>query len=425
MRMTTKAFDRPPSLRPSDFGNTTLPERPGRLHKRRGSSRHGKPLSISAPSSFRRLDYTDGQRAGLIPLRLGPVVLKDAPTPYTTAAATVTPGKPHGTSFEPSDSTEGLLDEAHDPSYRASRGSPYQRCQQRGSDLQISSPERQSSPAPMATCSPTTPGLDRQRIGRPPISTQSSSASLRRQALETNTLIGAQRSSSERTRLQRKRSLPNVRRPYVESGEMEMDQEILELNTIVEERRAEALRLSGSKQHVAAIAPTMQMHARSETLRDIGSGLARPFTARDISQTSQTFVLSEKPSRPSTARVSSHSSSRVSGWLSGLVSSASAPSQAQTPQQEPFYKCLPTLRPRAQSETSMCSSVTALDSPSLTTASSPTSKAHSRSLTAESRITPLSPMPTIYSHDYADLKEVEEPWPMVATVTRSQVGLAL
>jgi hypothetical protein len=69
--------------------------------------------------------------------------------------------------------------------------------------------------------------------------------------------------------------------------------------------------------------------------------------------------------------------------------------------------------------------VTELDSPSLTAASSPTTKGHSRSHTGESRITPVSPATTFRGHGYTDEKKLrDDMWPTVMTPT-SHVGLAL
>ncbi|TKA78918.1 hypothetical protein B0A55_03913 [Friedmanniomyces simplex] len=244
--------------------------------------------------------------------------------------------------------------------------------------------------------------------------------------------------SSERITLKRKRSLQNVRKSCAEHGEAKVEKEVLELNTIVEERRTDPPRPQGlPPQHVAAVAPTMEVRARKETLNDIGSALARPFTARESSHMNTIFDSPDKPRRPSTSRASS----RVPGWLSGLLPtlSTATPPAPNPHQPEPFYKCVPpsmasTRRPRPASPASPRSSLTsdpddALNAPSLTAASSPTTKGHSRSLTAESRLTPLSPPSMIYGQEMPPEEATcrkgsaaGEHW--LGGISESQVGLA-
>ncbi|KAL5373896.1 hypothetical protein DPSP01_012359 [Paraphaeosphaeria sporulosa] len=80
----------------------------------------------------------------------------------------------------------------------------------------------------------------------------------------------------------------------VRRAKTDVDEAIRELNTIVEERRAEAYRsrnqspalinrlpLSPSS-HVPAIAPSLRMHVRSETLSDIGSAFSAPLVAKPL-----------------------------------------------------------------------------------------------------------------------------------------------
>lgn len=208
-----------------------------------------------------------------------------------------------------------------------------------------------------------------------------------------------------------------MRRPFAESGDDDADKEVLELNTIVEERRAEASREKQGDQHVPAIAPSMQVRARSETLDAIGSALGRPLTAQANHRVPTPLQTKPRP----TARRSTSASSRVSGWLSGMMSPQNV---SHLPAGVPFYKCqaeAPALR-RSHSEASVGTCLTEMESPSLTAASSPTSKGHSRSHTGESHIMPLSTA-TIYG-GHSDVKEkvIELPWPTSPT---SAVGLAL
>ncbi|KAK6384266.1 hypothetical protein LTR65_009742 [Meristemomyces frigidus] len=404
----------PPSLKPLDFGHGLFHDRRPKHSRRKGSFDHAQRPSISAPKSFRRLDYTDGQRTSLIPLRLGPVVLSESPPPARGPPMTVTENVVSRTRNR-SDSTQVLLWDTERESYRAQRDTPFQRCQQRSSTTAVT-PSTQ--PSLENEQSHTSPALD-QLSARAPITARTSSSSLRRQAIEASA-TSSQRSSNERSRLKRKRSQQSMRRTYAESGELDVDKEVLELNTIVEERRNDAARARTPEHHIPAVAPALQLQARSETLNDIGSIFARPLTAREPARL-RIFDSPEKPARPSTSRRASRTSSRVSGWLSGLLPTASASGQIQ----EPFYKCVPPAQPRPHSQASLCISTTELGSPSLTAASSPTSKGHSRSLTAESRLTPLSPQSTIYSHELTDFrKEADEHWPIL-TITPSQVGLAL
>lgn len=73
----------------------------------------------------------------------------------------------------------------------------------------------------------------------------------------------------------------------------DVDDAIRELNTIVEERRADALRSSMPSptlttnsdthtHHIPAIAPSLRMHVRSETLSDIGSAFSVPLVSKPV-----------------------------------------------------------------------------------------------------------------------------------------------
>lgn len=409
--VTRSQLDRPPSLKPLELGGSSLLGRRCDSHDQADqSAHHGPRRSISTPQSSHRLEINETQRASLVPRKLGPVVLREPATPVRRLSS----------------SRMGAVKR---DSYRSSRGTPFQRCQHPNTTAPLAGEARPSerhwatvSPKPescTSAASMDSPTLE-QRVDTLTVSTRSSLSSLQPHTAASNASPATTRPSGERNRLKRKRSRQSLRRPYAESGGMDLDKEVLELNTIVEERRAEVQR-AWSPHHIPAVAPSLKVRARSETLNDIGSAFARPQTARDSSRLEDVFETSgDIPKRPSTSRVTSRSSSRVSGWLSGLLPAQSAPIQTQ----EPFYKCIPPARWRPLSETSLCTSVTELDSPSLTVASSPTSKGHSRSLTAESRLTPISPLSTFYGQGETDRKkEAEEHWPIVMTM--SQVGLAL
>ena len=271
---------------------------------------------------------------------------------------------------------------------------------------------------------PTVVLADERHPARPSLRSRSrSSGSLRRNGTEKSTSSTTSRPSSERQRPKRKRSFQSVRRTLGDDDE-DVEREIVELNTIVEERRQENAREGTPEQHVAAVAPSMQIRARSETLDAIGSALSRPITSRNEYQPPSSFNNSPdwdlRRSTSTTTRVST----RVSGWLSGVFPSASA---THLPSGEPFYKCQPPPRPlqRSYSESSITSALTEMDSPSLTAASSPTSRGHSRSHTGESRMTPLTPAAMYAGYgDIGNGKPVYDHWPTAVAPT-NQVGLAI
>ena len=402
---TRHAAARPPSLKPLDLGDSSLLGRHAQHGRKRSSFGHSKRPSISAPYSFRRLDTPEPQRQSLVPLRLGPVVLRESSAPQTESPTTKAM-----MNRERSDSTSDLLPQTDVISYHSHRETPYERCQARRSVVTSA----QAQEAPAKSLRRSTSAEDHRSIRRS-ASTKRSSSSLRRDASHSATLFPT-RQSAERPSLRRKASFP-IRKPFAEAGDIDTDKEVLELNTIVEERRAEAARDKRGSQHIAAIAPHMQMRARSETLDAIGSALGRPLTAQANYRVPTPVQVQLRPSM----RRTTSAGSRVSGWLSGMLTSHSV---AHLPSDEPFYKCqtpAPALR-RSHSEASIGTCLTEMDSPSLTAASSPTSKGHSRTHTGESRMTPLSPG-TIYAgpNDVTE-KTIELPWPTSPT---SVVGLAL
>ncbi|TKA78912.1 hypothetical protein B0A55_03914 [Friedmanniomyces simplex] len=422
-----------PSLKPLELGNSLLrTPRPTQWRPESSLGDHTHHTGIGAPTSFRRVEHTDSQRASLVPLRLGPVVLSN-PSDNASTTPTSTAARPHLRS----DSTQGLMSQSKRESYRAQGDAPFQRCHQSSTTALSTKTSASSLGSGHLTNSLASPAIQ-PSTNRTRISRASSSNSLHRQALETRA------ASSERIPLKRKRSLQNVRKSSAEHGEAKLEKEVLELNTIVEERRTDPPRPQGPPpQHVAAVAPTMEVRARKETLNDIGSALARPFTARESSHMNTIFDSPDKPRRPSTSRASS----RVSGWLSGLLptlSTATPPAPNHHHQPEPFYKCVPpptasTRRPRPASSSEVAAASPrsslasdpddALNAPSLTAASSPTTKGHSRSLTAESRLTPLSPPSMIYGQEMPPEEAtcrkgsaVGEHW--LGGISESQVGLA-
>lgn len=409
--------ERPPSLKPLDFGDSSLLGRWPYQGKQRTNTGHGSRPSISTPYNFRRLDHTDAQVQSLVPLKLGPVVLRESPVPDVDIPV---PEKRHVKSN--SDSTQHLLSDTTQPEpYRLSRDTPFQRCQQRSSKMWPTPPPRAYQDVSTAAESIETPRPSRPSLG----SRSRSTGSLRRSGTEKSASTLSSRPSSERLRPGRKRSFQSMKRTFGEDDE-NVEKEIVELNTIVEERKAENAREGSPDQHVAAVAPSMQIRARSETLDAIGSALSRPVTSRTEHRPS--LSLDNTPESAWAVRRSTSTntriSTRVSGWLSGIFPSAST---AQLPTAEPFYKCQPPQRPlqRTYSESSTTTSLADMDSPSLTAASSPTTKGHSRSHTGESRLTPILP-PAMYAGQgyFEEKKPAYEHWP-IATTPTSQVGLAI
>ncbi|OQO07097.1 hypothetical protein B0A48_07665 [Cryoendolithus antarcticus] len=385
-------------------------------------SRHSlKPLDLGSSSLLPRHEfmYPDArtrslprltahvQHHALVPLQLGPVVLRDAPDLAIPPEAAVP--RPR----QRSDSTQHLLGDAKRESYLESRETPFQRCSRSSTDM-------------LNTY--LMPAVGEQAATRVAASTKSSSSSLRRQALESKVTSSTPRTPTDSTRasakLKRKRSDQSNRKGVPSTTEHSIEQEILELNTIVEERRAES-RGKPFSGHVPAVAPAMEVRARSETLNDIGSAFSRPLTSREVPHRLNTFELETRPARPATSRARSRSSNRVSGWLSGIMNASgfgSAPSSATA--DEPFYRCQPSAaQTRPLSQTSMQSSMTEPESPALTLASSPTATSkgytHSRSLTAESRLTPLLPVEMLYG---GKIVEDGGTWRVSSP---SQVGVAM
>lgn len=407
--------DRPPSLKPLDFGDSPLVNRWSYHGKPKSPSGHGNRPSISTPYNFRRLDHSESQIQSLVPLRLGPVVLRESPVPDTDIP---TPESRHVKSH--SDSTQNLLDEpAKAESYRQNRETPFQRCQQRSSSMWPLPPQPLDLDAEV-----TTESTAERRPARPSLGSRSrSSGSLRRHGAETSAPSITSRPSSERLHPKRKRSFQSIRRTWGDEDE-DIEKEIVELNTIVEERRAETAREGTAEDHIAAVAPSMQIRARSETLDAIGSALSRPVTSRTEHHPSGSVDNSPEWFVRRSTSTNTRVSTRVSGWLSGIFPSASA---SQLPSGEPFYKCQPPPRPiqRSYSESSIITSLTDIDSPSLTAASSPTTRGHSRSHTGESRMTPITPAAMYTGHcDFDEQKYMYDHWP-IAAMPSNQVGVAL
>lgn len=333
--------------------------------------------SIQIPHEARRARRSPSgslSAQSLVPLPLGPVVLRDPhDLTQTMSQPAFTPdyanAKPR---HRRSESTQDQLSHSAYPSYLETRETPYQRCTRQSTEtLALRSIPSDPTKSPPPTYKPST-------TPKSSLSTPSLSNSFKHHARELNSSVtSVTQNDRPRTgaRLQRKRSNQS-HHPHSNAGDSDVEKEVLELNTIVEERRAETNTARSRYSHIPAVAPSMQIRARSETLNDIGSALSRPLTT-------QTEPRAEDPT---TRQKPKASNSLVPGWLSNVTKSPSLRKQ-NAPVDE-------TLHSRAETSphpliTSASSSITALSSASASytlESSSPTlSKRYSRSL----MITPL------------------------------------
>jgi hypothetical protein len=311
-------------------------------------------------------------RQALVPISLGPVVLSDAPevVPNQPLPAAVWEDNKTKRQHQRSESTQELLSNAARQPYLENRETPYQRCGRQSTETLAMRSTTRETLVPKASAS--TPSLS-SSIGHHARDTSNSSSLL--------TLNERPRTG---TRLQRKRSNQS-KNSFGNPGDSDVEKEVLELNTIVEERRAENNKVRHrDSHHIPAAAPSVQVGARSETLNDIGSALSRPLTIHHLNFDEPAQELDSKQVQPR--------SSRVSGWLSSVTTSSATtlkPSDSDSSAEQPFYKCgADTDTPRDRN-LSASSSGTALDSFLYTLESSPTtSKRYSRSL----MITPLTPI---------------------------------
>jgi hypothetical protein len=312
-------------------------------------------------------------RQALVPISLGPVVLSDAPevVPNQPLPGAVWEDTKIKRQHQRSESTQELLSNAARQPYLENRETPYQRCGRQSTETLAMQSITRENLVPKASAS--TPSLS-SSIGHHARDTSNSSSLL---TLNERPRTGI--------RLQRKRSNQS-KSSFGNPGDSDVEKEVLELNTIVEERRAESNKVRhGDSHHIPAVAPSMHVGARSETLNDIGSALSRPLTVHHLNSDEPAQELDSKQIRPK--------SSRVSGWLSSVTTSSATtlkPSDSDSSGEQPFYKCgTDTDAPRDRNNLSASSSGTALDSVLYTLESSPTtSKRYSRSL----MITPLTPL---------------------------------
>ncbi|CAK4034679.1 Hypothetical predicted protein [Lecanosticta acicola] len=434
--------ERPPSLKPLDLGHPSLVGRMS-LHGRRKSATT-LIKRVSRPTDFRRLEYTEKLRTSLKPLQLDPVVLREA-----NKADLIKRGAYLDLDSSPLPEHSAMTDDCTRRSYRATRGTPWERCQQLAASASSSSPAAIAGERGQGILAPP----EKPEPKRPTLSAQSSSSSLqslRHQGMESG-VLATSTPSSEKTRLHRRRS---NHMGTGDSADLDLEKEMLELNTIIEERRAGAARpRSAALQHVPAVAPSMDVTARSETLTDIASALSRPTSPPAPEASHQLASPAIPPTSPAKSRLSRpfmsmpdvtiaqeedqhqhqhqqqqhirRPSSRITGWLSTLLSSS--PSQttsafANPPPPERAAVLSSSSRHRTTSEASLCTTTTRTDpdSPATTTTSTSTptapspdlSRAHSRPVTVDGLLD-------------ARAREVGA-WPQMRRQSHpGQVGLAL
>lgn len=310
-------------------------------------------------------------RKALVPIQLGPVILRDASEIAQDNTSTLPSGIGDSKSeyrHKRSESTQNLFGNASRPSYFDNREMPHQRYGRHSAETLTQHLHSEENIAPRATRS-----------------THSLSSSFRQHSRDVSTSSSSTLTERPKTgaRLQRKRSNQS-KSSFGNPGDSDVEKEVLELNTIVEERRAEGNRVrSRDSRHIPAVAPSMQVGVRSETLNDIGSILSRPLAVQHTTTGKASLAMDDKEQLPRT--------SRVSGWLSDVTTSV----KPDADNNEPFYKyCADNTHER---NISTNSSRTAVDSGSHTLDSSPTTwKRYSRSL----MVTPLTPVENDVSDEW-------------------------
>jgi hypothetical protein len=297
-----------------------LPQHANKDADNLGSHRPQSPTyNPASPTRQARLKRSESiQKKGLVPLPLGPVVLRDPSEPSSPTNQTAVSRDPQGATHrhQGSDSTQNLLGNSSLPPYQETRELPYQRC------------DRQRTETLAKRASPTEPATHIQapspavrlfpaKVNVP--STPLPQHSRDRSNSSSHSILVDQRSTRNTPRLQRKRSNQSKSSFANTEEDSEVEKEILELNTIVEERRAENNKNRSPTGHVAAVAPSMEVRARSQTLTDIGSALSRPLAAS-----------SQSEKREEGGEASSKPSSKVPGWFSSVTPTTITTNSATT-----------------------------------------------------------------------------------------------
>lgn len=272
-----------------------------------------------------------------------------------------------------------------------------------GSGSRRSSIQSQSSvrSRPLSATLSTLPFLQEEPKSRPE-SFVSNPPALQRSSTQ-GSLASPNRILSRLPSPSRSRSNTASSRPgSLRRAKTDVDEAIRELNTIVEERRADAYRSHSQSpalinrpppspsHHVPAIAPSLRMHVRSETLSDIGSAFSaplvskplpnppeaptsaptvppsRPTTKLSLTPPTRTFTgpLTSNPITPPTPTIPTPTTPihRLGAWLkrslpntpsspSFFKSAPSTPKSSHTPT-TPFYQCEPPLPTTSQKSVS-------------------------------------------------------------------------
>lgn len=371
----------------------------------------GHMPNFSNSSIPRRIGSPEERRPVLIPVQLAPVVLREATMPMKVQAAV----------------SESLLDRAP-KSIQAAREAPRDPMyQQNRAGTRRSRMDCQSSYDQETECfvyashaehdrNPSARQSNRQsgsvRAKLPPRS--QSTVSLLSHGRDRHGALHC--SSAPKSRLRRKRSLPSMRRPFIANEDTYVDQAIVELQAIVHKQRqaGEAPLEDGGK---CALAPKMRLGARSKTLEDIGSAFARPRTAHGSVQGDAMLGVALRNERPSTSRASSRT--RVSTWLSNLLPASSSTGRVTS---EVALHTHPAAGLKQEADSMEDAPVSELGS--TTTSDISTLRTQSQSYTADSNLTPISPVSTTEQPDFLAQLRRHGDLSSIDILSPSQVGLA-
>ena len=221
-----------------------------------------RPNHTQAPASqsqtpFRRSGSTDRLRTGLVPLRLAPIVLKEAPHESELAQ----------------DAGENISERTRSESMQSLLPLATQQSQDRPAELAgRRRPLTDQEPYRVVRRGEQHIGhyRDRQRLVTRSRSAHSdaSSEGSSRQSRTASTINSPVDSLSAQSKLLRSRPHRSSRSPSLERTGVSVESEVLELNTIVEERRGDPDSPSNmQREHVAAIAPTMRASMRCRWCR--------------------------------------------------------------------------------------------------------------------------------------------------------------
>lgn len=369
-------------------------------------------------STSRRIESPEERRPVLIPVQLAPVVLREATTPMKIQAAV----------------SESLLDRASE-SVQATKEAPRDRMyRQSRAETPCSRKVYPNSYNQNAECIIFASHAEHGRKVTPRQSSMRSGTArseLPPRSQSTVSLLSHGRgksgalhcSSAPKSRLRRKRSLPSMREPFIDNEDADVDRAIVELQAIVDkERQSEKVPLgdSESRGHVCALAPRMRLGARSKTLEDIGSAFVRPRTAHGSFQSDHMLGAASRNDRSSTSRASS--CTRVSTWLSNLLPASNL--NGRNTNGGPLHNCThPVADQRQEPDPMEDAPVSELGS-TTTNSDVSTLRTRSQSHTADSHLTPISPVSTTENPGFLAQPRRHGDLSSIDSLSPSQVGLA-